>query len=131
MKKQQDRSKSSTSGAHLSRSGRQIATDLSVLATDLSGLKEHELDMEFASVHPIDTLLVHQLETILDREKDLRLKYSAIDPAASTPEARLAFSHELSALKDRADRLYRLMNAMEYYGPLDAHTDGLNSTAAA
>jgi spore coat protein CotF len=87
--------------------------------------------MELASVHPIDTLLVHELETILNREKDLHLQYSSIDQAASTPEARNAFSKELSALKDRADRLYRLINAMEYYGPFASHTDGLNSTAAA
>jgi hypothetical protein len=108
----------------LAANGQQIAQDLSIL-------KEHGVDMELASVHPIDTLLVHQLETILDREKDLRLKYSLIGTGASTLEARHAFSNELSALKDRADRLYRLINAMEYYGPFESQADGLNSTATA
>jgi hypothetical protein len=87
--------------------------------------------MELASVHPIDTLLVHQLEAILDREKDLRLKYCSMGAAGTTLEARHAFSNELSALKDRADRLYRLINAMEYYGPLQSQADGLNSSAVA
>ncbi len=123
MKKQRDRSGRSTSVKPVIANGHEIATDLSVS-------KEHRENMELASVHPIDTLLVHQLESILDREKDLRLKYSSIGTAASTPEARYAFSKELSALKDRADRLYRLINAMEYYGPLDSHADGLTSTAA-
>ncbi len=124
MKKQQDRSVRSPRVKSLAWNGQKIAKHSSVL-------KEHGVEMELASVHPIDTLLVHQLETILDREKDLRLKYSSIGTAASTPEARQAFSNELSALKDRADRLYRLVNAMEYYGPFESQTDGLNSTAAA
>ena len=65
------------------------------------------------SVHPIDTLLVSQLENILNGEQELRSRYSTID---STPEVRMAFSKELSQLSDRADRLHRLINAMSYYG---------------
>ncbi len=72
--------------------------------------------MNLSSVHPIDTLLVQQLENILNAEKALRARYSSVDPSANTPEMRLAFSSELAELKDRADRLYRLINAMDYYG---------------
>jgi hypothetical protein len=124
MKKQRDMARLSPDAKPLATNGQQIAKDLSVS-------KEHGVDMELASVHPIDTLLVHQLETILHREKDLRLKYSSIGTGASTAETRHAFSNELSALKDRADRLYRLIDAMEYYGPFDVQADGLNSTATA
>lgn len=124
MKKQKLTSIETTGGELFTANGQQIAREVSVL-------KEHEIDMELASVHPIDTLLVHQLESILDREKDLRLKYSSMGASMSTPETRHAFSRELSALQDRADRLYRLINAMEYYGPLESQADGFNSTAVA
>jgi hypothetical protein len=124
MKKQQHTAAEFTGAKLLAANGQQIARELSVS-------KEQEIDMDLASVHPIDTLLVHQLESILDREKDLRLKYSSMGAANSTVETRHAFSKELSALQDRADRLYRLINAMEYYGPLGSRTDGFNSTAVA
>ncbi len=72
--------------------------------------------MNFSSVHPIDTLLVQQLENILNAERALRARYSSVEPSSNTPEMRMAFSSELGELKDRADRLYRLINAMDYYG---------------
>lgn len=71
------------------------------------------------TVHPIDTLLVQQLENLLDGERALKARYSALDPSLDTPEVRMAFSKELSDLKERADRLYRFVNAMDYYGSLD------------
>lgn len=124
MKKQQYISIESSSAELLNANGQQIAREVPVL-------KEHEMDMELTSVHPIDTLLVHQLESILDRERDLRLKYSSMGATNSTAETRHAFSKELSALQDRADRLYRLINAMEYYAPFESQTEGFNSTALA
>ena len=124
MKRQKLTSIEATGGELFAANGQQIALEQPVL-------KENEIDMQLASVHPIDTLLVHQLESILDREKDLRLKYSSMGASMSTPETRHAFSRELSALQDRADRLYRLINAMEYYGPLESQADGFNSTAVA
>ena len=72
--------------------------------------------MAFAAVHPIDTLLVQQLENIINGEKALRARYSAMDAAADSLETRMAFSQELSELKDRTDRLFRFMNAMDLYG---------------
>ncbi len=72
--------------------------------------------MNLSSVHPIDTLLVSQLENILQGEQTLRARYSSLDSSDTTPEVRIAFSRELSDLRDRADRLYRLINAMDYYG---------------
>ncbi len=72
--------------------------------------------MNLSSVHPIDTLLVTQLENILQGEQMLRARYSSLDSSDATPEVRMAFSKELADLRDRADRLYRLINAMDYYG---------------
>jgi len=86
--------------------------------------------MEFVAVHPIDTLLVQQLETILEGEKALHARYSSLDPSANTPEVRMAFSRDLSQLKDRADRLYRLVNAMDHYGSYEPKYPALSFSAA-
>ena len=75
--------------------------------------------MNLQAVHPIDTLLVSQLETILNGEKALRARYSSLGANANTPEVRMAFSQELSQLRDRADRLYRLVSAMDSYTSLE------------
>ncbi len=77
--------------------------------------------MNLSSVHPIDTLLVQQLENILKGERALRARYSSVQASSNTPEMRIAFSNELAELKDRADRLYRLINAMDYYGSYEPH----------
>ena len=73
--------------------------------------------MTFTSVHPIETLLVQQLEHLLHGEEALRTRYSLLDSSADTPETRMALSQEVAQLTDRADRLSRLMDAMNYYGP--------------
>jgi hypothetical protein len=85
------------------------------------------------TVHPIDTLVVQQLENLLDGERALKARYSALDPASDTPEVRMAFSRELSELKDRADRLYRFISAMDYYGAMDYRADfgAMSSTEGA
>lgn len=85
-------------------------------------MKEQETGVSSATIHPIDTLLVHQLENILNGERALRARYSSIESTSNTPEVRMAFSQELSELKDRADRLYRFMSAMDYYGSLAYHS---------
>ncbi len=103
-------------------------TSIAALA---SGLKEQDLGVNFSSVHPIDTLLVQQLENILNGEKALRARYSALDSTANTSEIRNAFSRELSDLQKRADRLYRLMNAMDYYGPFEPKEVLLHAPATA
>jgi hypothetical protein len=74
------------------------------------------------TVHPIDTLLVQQLENLLDGERQLKARYSALDPSLDTPEVRMAFSQELAELKARTDRLYRFVSALDYYGSLDSST---------
>ena len=71
------------------------------------------------AVHPIDTLVVQQLENLLHGERALRARYSSLDASLDTPEMRMAFSHELAELKERADRLYRFVSALDYYGSLD------------
>lgn len=85
--------------------------------------------MSLASTHPIDTLLVHQIEHLLDGEKALKTRYSLLDSSANTPEVRMAFAQELGDLKERADRLFRFMSAMEYYGPLSSAEAALASSA--
>ena len=124
MKKQQHSVTRSGSGDDFFESGTSIA-DLA------AGLKEQDLGVNFSSVHPIDTLLVQQLEKILNGEKALRARYSALDSTANTSETRSALSRELSDLQNRADRLYRLMNAMDYYGPFDPKEALLHAPATA
>ena len=75
--------------------------------------------MTAQTVHPIDTLVVQQLENLLDGERALKARYSALDPSLDTPEVRMAFSYELAELKARADRLYRFVSALDYYGSID------------
>ena len=66
--------------------------------------------------NPLDTLLVHQLENIIREERALATKYPSLGSATDTEETRAAFSDELNQLKRRADRLQRLMDAMEVVG---------------
>ena len=87
-------------------------------------MNEQEIGMNFQSVHPIDTLLVSQLENILNGEKALRARYSLLDASANDTETRLVFSKELSVLRDRADRLYRLVSAMDSFGSADSELSG-------
>jgi len=116
--KQQDEGNRETSLRRPENFGRRIAKEKSVV-------KEHQSNVNLKSVHPIDTLLVQQLENILDGERALRARYSAIEPEANTPEVRMAFSRELSDLKNRADRLYRYVSAMDYYGALESNRSSL------
>jgi hypothetical protein len=101
---------------NLSSARRQIGA---AIAREGEVEKEHRKGMSTRAVHPIDTLLVQQLEHILDGEKALHARYSSLGSSANSPEVRLAFSRELSDLKERADRLYRFVNAMDYYGSLE------------
>ena len=82
-----------------------------------STVTQQDLALDFSSIHPIDTLLVHQLETLLQGEQALQERYATIDPSSNSVEVRMAFSKELAELTDRADRLYRLVNAIDNYGP--------------
>ena len=83
------------------------------------------------TVHPIDTLLVQQLENLLDGERALKARYSSLDPSLDTPEVRMAFSQELAELKARADRLYRFVSALDYYGSLDSNALAAESMSVA
>ncbi len=124
MKNQPDTGRSNKRARAREKVGTPIASHASVL-------KEQEMAVDMISVHPIDTLLVQRLEHILDGEKALRARYSQIDPSANTPEVRMAFSKELSELKENADRLYRLVNAMDYYGSYEAGWPAMNVSAMA
>jgi hypothetical protein len=96
-----------------------------------SRIKEQEPDMAFTSVHPIETLLVQQLEHLLIGERELRTRYSRIDSSANTPEMRMAFSQEVADLRDRADRLSRFMDAMNLYAPCGREEYPLRAKAVA
>ena len=109
MKKQQDTPRRSPRSKLCKEVGIQIASTI-------CEFKEQDVTMPLPTVHPIDTLLVNQLENILHSEQELRSRYSTLNSSDNTPEVRMAFSKELSELSDRADRLYRLINAMDYYG---------------
>ncbi|MDQ2843938.1 MAG: hypothetical protein M3Y72_23450 [Acidobacteriota bacterium] len=101
------------------------------IAQEIAVQKEQEVGMSFSAVHPIDTLLVQQLEDILDGERALRARYSSLEPSTNSQEVRMAFSRELSQLKDRADRLYRLVSAMDGYGSYETTYSASFSPAAA
>ena len=73
--------------------------------------------VEAPGTHPIDTLLVQQLEDLLHGEALLRARYAKIHPTDDTVEVRMAFTKELAELRERVDRLYRLVDAMDFYGP--------------
>lgn len=70
----------------------------------------------FGGANPLDTLLVQQLEDIIREEKWLANKYPSLSSPSQTIEARQAFSDELTHLNRRADRLQRLIDAMEVVG---------------
>jgi hypothetical protein len=113
------------------RSAKALTADGSKIASEARVLNQEDFAMDLNPVHPIDTLLVQQLEDLLDGEKALHARYSAIDSTSDTPEVRMAFSQELSTLRERTDRLYRLMNAMDYYGPYESNDAVLYSPAVA
>ena len=72
---------------------------------------------EGEGTHPIDTLLVRQIEELRQTEATLRARYATIEVSDDTVEVRMAFTKELADLASRADRLYRLVDAMDFYGP--------------
>ena len=101
----------------------------SSIARKKSPAKELEPGMNSSSVHPIDTLLVQQIENLLHGEAALRARYSTID-SSDNIEVRMAFRQELAELKERADRLYRLVDAMDFYGPYGSQGAGLSLAIA-
>ncbi len=107
-------------GGKLREDGSKLASSDSVLTGSTSTMN---------SVHPIDTLLVHQLEDLLHGEKALRARYASLDPTADTAETRLAFSAELSSLKDRTDRLFRLIDAMDPFGAFEFQDSSFQASA--
>jgi hypothetical protein len=122
-KKEQHRSGLRRSGQKPAANGKAIAPGLHI--------KEQKADMTFTSSHPIETLLVQQLEHLLIGEKELRTRYSHIDSSANTPEVRMAFSQDVAELKDRADRLSRFMDAMNCYGLSEREERPLRAKAIA
>ena len=93
--------------------------------------KENLMNAAFSSVHPIDTLLVQQLEAILNGERELRSRYAALDSSTPSSASRQELSHDLSNLKARTDRLYRLITAMDSHFPIEvAASAGITSSAA-
>jgi hypothetical protein len=63
--------------------------------------------------NPLDTLLVQQLADLIRQEKSLETRYPALNGSS---KARTEFSNELNSLYRRADRLQRLIEAMEVVG---------------
>ncbi len=124
MKKQASKTSSRRLATASANTGEQIAQLSSVL-------NEKDVAMTLNPVHPIDTLLVQQLENLLASERTIRARYAAVDSSANTPELRQSLSQELSTLRDRTDRLYRLMDAMDCYAPYGGASSALYSPAFA
>ncbi len=124
MKKQVSKTPSRRPKTASETSGQSIARIARVLT-------ENDAAVTSNSVHPIDTLLVQQLENLLASEQTIRARFAAVESTANTPELRHAFSQELSTLRDRTDRLYRLMNAMDCYAPYEPEIGAFYSPALA
>jgi hypothetical protein len=61
---------------------------------------------------PLESLLVHQLEQLIARERILEHEYLTLATKPNDHAPRAKFAAELSQLERRADRLWRMIDAM-------------------
>jgi hypothetical protein len=69
------------------------------------------------TINSLETLVVQQLAEVLKEEQLLAEKYRALESQQAPSVAMDHFSDELSRFEQRANRLYRLMTAMENSWP--------------
>ncbi len=62
---------------------------------------------------PLETLVVHQLAEVLREERLLMERYQQLGASTKTFDEMQMLSSEISRFDQRADRLFRLIEAME------------------
>ncbi len=76
--------------------------------------------------HPLETLVVSNLAQLIDAEKQLKEHYTRFSKtAASDSNERNVLSNELAALNSKADRLHRMIMAMDELMSVDAFPEAL------
>jgi hypothetical protein len=83
-----------------------------VLSTPQNQMPTPATNSNSPTRNPLDSLLIQQLEQLIARERVLQQQYSrlAADPNPRAPIA--SFAAELTQLELRADRLCRMIDAM-------------------
>jgi hypothetical protein len=69
------------------------------------------------SISSLETLVVHQIEEMRREERALTQRYQQLEASGKRPSDMSVFSDELSRFDRRANRLYRLMQAMDSLYP--------------
>ena len=62
---------------------------------------------------PLQQLVLQQLAAIVNGEKRLKEQYAQLSAAPNSPETMEIFASRLADLNRRADRLHRMMDAMD------------------
>jgi hypothetical protein len=62
--------------------------------------------------NPLESLMLQQLQQLITGEKVLRQRYARLGASADSNDEIAQFKAEMLQLETRADRLYRMMNAM-------------------
>lgn len=85
------------------------------MAKDVLNDGRYHMSMQatnFTSSSPLESLLVHQLEQLITRERILQHEYLRLATKPNDHGPRAKFAAELSQLERRADRLWRMIDAM-------------------
>ena len=62
--------------------------------------------------NPLENLMLQQLQQLISGERMLQKRYAQLGSSAESNEELAKFEAEMIQLETRADRLYRMMNAM-------------------
>jgi hypothetical protein len=62
--------------------------------------------------NPLENLMFHQLQQLINGEKKLQKRYAQLGASEDSNEEIARFEAEMLQLESRADRLYRMINAM-------------------
>lgn len=62
--------------------------------------------------NPLENLMFQQLQQLISGEQMLQKRYAQLGSSADPNEEMARFEAEMIQLETRADRLYRMMNAM-------------------
>jgi hypothetical protein len=75
---------------------------------------------DFSTSTPLEILVVHQLEQVLREEKLLAERYQQLGASGKNTDEMQLLSSEISRFDQRANRLLRLIQAMEGCYPTNA-----------
>ena len=69
-------------------------------------------DMVDFAKHPLETLVVGQLRELINMEKSIQKQLSQVRTSHENSPRRARLEAQVSNLRGRADRLYRMVNAL-------------------